>query len=186
MCVSMFVSVSVSTCVCLRVGGCVCLSRGKVSVKSVLFSPVGWICSLQICTACYCNCSHSCCSRCSRLQRRVGTVQSEHMPPTVPPLCPLPPVPRQHSGHALPADLLLVSFVVPKHSYWVLPARTVLVLPHLALTSNSLLFRFIEVLQNFLVVMFKSRNGKVFTILPVLPMKVQDLVTHQALAQLTL
>ena len=44
---------------------------GQVSVKSVLFSPAGWICSLQICTACYCNSSHSCCSRCSSLQRWV-------------------------------------------------------------------------------------------------------------------
>lgn len=44
---------------------------GQVSVKSVLFSPAGWIRSLQICTACYCNSSHSCCSRCSSLQRWV-------------------------------------------------------------------------------------------------------------------
>lgn len=44
---------------------------GQVSVKSVLFSPAGWIRSLQICTACYCNSSHSRCSRCSSLQRWV-------------------------------------------------------------------------------------------------------------------
>lgn len=47
-----------------------CMS-GQVSVKSVLFSPAGWICSLQICTACYCNSSHGRCSRCSSLQRWV-------------------------------------------------------------------------------------------------------------------
>lgn len=44
---------------------------GQVSVKSVLFSPAGWICSLQVCTACYCNSSHGRCSRCSSLQRWV-------------------------------------------------------------------------------------------------------------------
>lgn len=44
---------------------------GQVSVKSVLFSPAGWIRSLQICTACYCNSSHGRCSRCSSLQRWV-------------------------------------------------------------------------------------------------------------------
>ena len=72
---SMCVCVCVCPCVymCGSVGGEGCLSQGEVAVKSVLFSPVGWICSLQICTACYCNRSHSCCSRCSRLQRRVCT-----------------------------------------------------------------------------------------------------------------
>ena len=58
----------------LRVGGCVstCPPGGEVSVKWVLFSPVGWVRSLQIRTACHRDCSHRRCRRCSRLQRRVG------------------------------------------------------------------------------------------------------------------
>lgn len=60
MCVTLFLILFFMLCV-----------GGQVSVKSVLFSPAGWICSLQICTACYCNSSHSRCSRCSSLQRWV-------------------------------------------------------------------------------------------------------------------
>lgn len=88
---SMCVCVCVCPCVytCVSVWGEGCLSRGEVAVKSVLFSPVGWICSLQICTACYCNRSHSCCSRCSRLQRRVCT-EPEQAGPEHHAICSIP------------------------------------------------------------------------------------------------
>lgn len=58
-------------CVTLNFFFFVLCMGGQVSVKSVLFSPAGWICSLQVCTACYCNSSHGRCSRCSSLQRWV-------------------------------------------------------------------------------------------------------------------
>lgn len=102
----------VCVCVCVslclsRVGGCVfiCASGGEVAVKSVLFSPVGRICSLQICTACYCNRSHGCCSRCRRLQRRVRT-WSRESPPRRP-----SPLPKRHlvPGAACRPGLLLVA-----------------------------------------------------------------------------
>lgn len=95
---------SLSMCVCVCVCPCVytCVSIlgggvsvwGEVAVKSVLFSPVGWICSLQICTACYCNRSHSCCSRCSRLQRRVCT-EPEQAGPEHRAICSIP-LPLHH------------------------------------------------------------------------------------------
>ena len=59
--------------VCVWAGVCSPVPRGgEVSVKWVLFSPVGWVRSLQICTARHCDRSHRRCRRCSRLQRRVG------------------------------------------------------------------------------------------------------------------
>lgn len=92
--------------VCVWVGVCSsALPGGEVAVKSVLFSPVGRICSLQICTARYCNRSHGCCSRCCRLQRRVRTNVSE---PRAVPWChppPASPPPEQHRGLRLPARL---------------------------------------------------------------------------------
>lgn len=83
-CVCVCVWPCVYTCMSACGWVCVDLPRGEVSVKSVLFSPVGWICSLQICTACYCNRSHRCCSRCSRLQRRVRTEPEGTAPPPFP------------------------------------------------------------------------------------------------------
>lgn len=60
---------------CTSACGWVCVGLavgGEVSVKSVLFSPVGWIRSLQICTTRYCDRGHSCRRRRCSLQRRVS------------------------------------------------------------------------------------------------------------------
>ena len=90
----------------LRVGGCVstCPPGGEVSVKWVLFSPVGWVRSLQIRTACHRDCSHRRCRRCSRLQRRVGADGGRAC--CCVPTPPLPtPFPKGHLGHGAAAEL---------------------------------------------------------------------------------
>lgn len=146
--------------VCVWVGVCSsALPGGEVAVKSVLFSPVGRICSLQICTARYCNRSHGCCSRCCRLQRRVRTNVSEpravpwcHPPPPSPP-------PEQHRGLRLPAHLgfrrpppsgLACAWHVALAPLPTLPCSRLLALTPVSLfvTSNSLLSRLRAVLQN--------------------------------------
>lgn len=95
--------------VCLRVGGCVftCAAGGEVAVKSVLFSPVGRIRSLQVRTACHCNRSHRRCGRRRRLQRWVRT------PPGASP--PVRPPPSETApGAARRPGLALVASVTPQ------------------------------------------------------------------------
>lgn len=153
-------------CLCLPVSVClvwvgVCpsvLLGGEVAVKSVLFSPVGRICSLQICTACYCNRSHGCCSRCRRLQRRVRMWSQ-----VSPPLCPSA-LPQQHlvPGAARRTGLFLMASVMPKAV--ALPPLTTV---SLFVICNSLLLHFREDLRIFQSIVFRNRNLKFFSVLPI-------------------
>ena len=157
--------------VCLRVGGCVftCPPGGEVSVKWVLFSPVGWVRSLQIRTARHCNRSHRRCRRCSRLQRRVGAEGGRAPLPCATPfpartlsrralgprgccwaefsagLLPRPCPTRNPPAQTLPSLLFFLALLA------LTPVSRFLI-------TNAFLFRFIDLLQRFSVTAFRSRQ----------------------------
>lgn len=154
MCLSLCLSV------CVWVGVCPsALPWGEVSVKSVLFSPVGRICSLQICTARNCDRSHGCCSRCRRVQRRVRTTAERALRrPQASPLSPpftskTAPRPALPANPSLPQAFSQGPLSCPTQVALTLPPPSLLRLAlmpvSLFVLSRSLLFRFREVLQNF-------------------------------------
>lgn len=140
-----------SLCPCARMSVCgwvcVCLAMGgEVSVKSVLFSPVGRIRSLQIRTARYCNRGHSR-RRCRcRLQRRVGAAHGKRgwgAPTSL-----LPPLPGCHLAPGTPVvqKLLHPLLLIPLDSFLCLDPT--LPLPHPSTPFFPILWNYFRIFQS--------------------------------------
>ena len=174
---------SLCHCACTSACGWVCVGPavgGEVSVKSVLFSPVGRIRSLQICTAGYRDRGHSRC-RCRRsLQRRVsGRGARGGRPGAAPPSSchHFRIATRGHPGFQMPADPLRPCAPPPSRLFLSLFGFDPRLPLSLFLIPTSLLFHWMEVLQKFPEVLHLGVEADRFPFCP-FPNNVEDRVTR--------